>query len=55
MVGFVSFLILLVISLIVSVILYFGLDYNVRTGWDSFTSQVILGYVGAWIGTDVLG
>ncbi len=54
-VEFLSFLTLLVISVIVALILHFGVQHFVRTGWDSFTSKVILGYIGAWIGPYVFG
>lgn len=52
---FMSFLVLLAISVVVSGVLHFGLDHYVRTGWDSFTSKVILGWFGAWYGTPVFG
>jgi uncharacterized membrane protein YeaQ/YmgE (transglycosylase-associated protein family) len=52
---FASFLILLVISLVVSTILHYGLNYFVRPGLDSFLSKVVIGWVGAWVGSPVLG
>lgn len=52
---FPSFLILLVVSLIVSAILHFGLKYYVRPGINSFISKVIFGWIGAWLGTPVFG
>jgi uncharacterized membrane protein YeaQ/YmgE (transglycosylase-associated protein family) len=52
---FVSFLILLVISVAVSAILHYGLNYFVRPGLDSFLSKVVIGWVGAWLGSPVLG
>jgi uncharacterized membrane protein YeaQ/YmgE (transglycosylase-associated protein family) len=52
---FVAFLILLAISVVVSFILHFPLQYYVTPGWWSFVSKCIVGYVGAWIGTPVLG
>jgi uncharacterized membrane protein YeaQ/YmgE (transglycosylase-associated protein family) len=52
---FPSFLILLVVSLIVSAILHFGLKYYVRPGINSFISKVIFGWIGAWLGTSVFG
>ncbi len=51
---FVSFLVLLVISIIVSLILHFS-GYSVRGGWDSFVNKVIIGWLGAWLGSPVFG
>lgn len=53
--SFISFLILLVISVVVSAILHFGLKYYVRPGLNSFISKVIFGWIGAWLGTPVFG
>jgi uncharacterized membrane protein YeaQ/YmgE (transglycosylase-associated protein family) len=52
---FVDFLILLLISIIVSAILHYGFKYYVRPGLNSFISKVILGWIGAWLGSPVLG
>jgi uncharacterized membrane protein YeaQ/YmgE (transglycosylase-associated protein family) len=52
---FISFLILLAISVVVSGILHFGLEYYVTPGLWSFTSKVIVGWFGAWLGTPVFG
>lgn len=52
---FTSFILLLIISLIVSAILHFGLKYYVRPGTNSFISKVIFGWIGAWYGTPVFG
>ncbi len=52
---FVSFLILLIISFIVSAILHYGFKYYVRPGINSFISKVIFGWIGAWLGSPVLG
>ena len=53
--NFVSFIILLVISIVVSVILHFGFKYYVRPGFNSFISKVIFGWIGAWLGSPVFG
>ncbi|MBI4083730.1 MAG: hypothetical protein HY423_14085 [Candidatus Lambdaproteobacteria bacterium] len=53
--GFVSFLILLVISVVVSAVLHYGLRYYVNPGIWSFVSKVIVGWIGAWLGSPVLG
>jgi uncharacterized membrane protein YeaQ/YmgE (transglycosylase-associated protein family) len=52
---FISFLILLVISVVVSGILHYGLKYYVTPGLWSFCSKVVVGWVGAWIGSSVIG
>jgi len=54
-IDFVSFLILLVISIVVSGILHFGLKYYVTPGLTSFFGKVIVGWIGAWLGSPVLG
>src|ERR1051326_2757731 len=48
---FVSFLILLVISVVVSGALHYWLEYYVTPGIWSFVSKVIVGWVGAWLGS----
>ena len=53
--SFVSFIILLVISIVVSAILHFGFKYYVREGMNSFISKVLFGWIGAWLGTPVFG
>ena len=50
----ISFVILLVISLVVSAILQFGLKHG-RQGLWPFVVKVIVGYQGAWWGTTVYG
>ena len=53
--SFVSFLILLVISVAVSAILHFGFKFYIRPGYVSFISKVIFGWIGAWLGSPVFG
>jgi uncharacterized membrane protein YeaQ/YmgE (transglycosylase-associated protein family) len=53
--SFISFLILLLISVVVSAVLHYGLKYYVRPGLNSFFSKVIFGWIGAWLGSPVLG
>ena len=53
--GFVSFLILLIISIVVSVILHYGVKLYVVPGTRSFLSKIIIGWLGAWLGSPVLG
>jgi uncharacterized membrane protein YeaQ/YmgE (transglycosylase-associated protein family) len=52
---FISFLILLIISVVVSAILHYGLEYYVTPGFWSFCSKVVIGWLGAWIGSPVVG
>ena len=52
---FVSFLILLVISVVVSGILHYGCKYYVTPGHWSFCSKIVVGWVGAWLGSPVFG
>ena len=53
--NFVSFLILLIISVVVSAVLHFGFKLYVRPGLESFLSKVVLGWIGAWLGSPVFG
>ncbi len=50
-----SFLVLLVISVVVSAILHYGLKYYATPGIWSFCSKIVIGWIGAWLGTPVLG
>jgi uncharacterized membrane protein YeaQ/YmgE (transglycosylase-associated protein family) len=52
---FISFLILLVISVAISAILHYGFDYYVTPGLWSFCSKIIVGWIGAWLGSPVFG
>jgi uncharacterized membrane protein YeaQ/YmgE (transglycosylase-associated protein family) len=52
---FISFLILLVISIVVSFILHFPLRYYVSPGLWSFLSKIVVGWIGAWLGSPVFG
>jgi len=51
----ISFLILLLISVVVSAVLHFVLKMYIVAGWRSYISKVCIGWVGAWIGSPVLG
>jgi uncharacterized membrane protein YeaQ/YmgE (transglycosylase-associated protein family) len=53
--GFMSFFILLIISVVVCAILHFTFKYYVVPGFWSFLSKVVIGWVGAWLGTPVFG
>ena len=52
---FIGFVILLVISIVVSGVLHFGLRYYVSGGMWSFVSKVVVGWIGASLGTPVFG
>lgn len=52
---FMSFAILLIISAIASAVFHYGLHYYVTPGLGSFFSKIVIGWVGAWLGTLVLG
>src|SRR5262245_66667257 len=53
--NFISFLILLVISVVVSAVLHYYFKYYVTPGHWSFCSKVVVGWVGAWLGSPVFG
>ena len=52
---FISFLILLIISVVVSGILHFGFKYYITPGFASYLSKVVIGWIGGWLGSPVLG
>jgi uncharacterized membrane protein YeaQ/YmgE (transglycosylase-associated protein family) len=52
---FMSFLVLLIISIVVSGILHFGFKYYIVPGFWSFLSKVLIGWIGAWMGSPVFG
>jgi uncharacterized membrane protein YeaQ/YmgE (transglycosylase-associated protein family) len=53
--GFISFLILLIISVAVSAILHYQFKYYVTPGHWSFCSKVVVGWIGAWLGSPIFG
>ena len=52
---FISFIILLIISIVVSGVLHFVIKFYIRPGWRSYASKVLIGWAGAWLGSPVLG
>jgi uncharacterized membrane protein YeaQ/YmgE (transglycosylase-associated protein family) len=52
---FMSFLVLLIISVVVCGILHFGFKYYIVPGFWSYLSKVLIGWVGAWLGSPVFG
>ncbi len=53
--NFVSFIILLAIAVFVAVILHFVFNYKLRQDWNSIFSEIVFGWIGAWLGSPVLG
>ncbi|MDI7261605.1 MAG: GlsB/YeaQ/YmgE family stress response membrane protein [Thermodesulfobacteriota bacterium] len=52
---FISFIILLIISIVVSGVLHFVFKFYIIPGWRSYASKVLIGWVGAWLGSPVFG
>jgi uncharacterized membrane protein YeaQ/YmgE (transglycosylase-associated protein family) len=52
---FISFIILLIISIVVSGVLHFIFKFYIIPGWWSYASKVLIGWVGAWLGSPVFG
>ena len=52
---FISFIILLIVSIVVSGVLHFLLKFYIIPGWRSYFSKVLIGWVGAWLGSPVFG
>lgn len=53
--SFLSFLVLLGISVIVAGVFHYGLRYRFLEGIDSAYAKVVLAWIGAWLGSPVLG
>ena len=53
--SFISVVILLIISVVVSAVLHYGLKHYVTPGLESFYLKVVLAWVGAWLGSPVFG
>ena len=53
--SFISFVILLIISVVVSGVLHYGLKYYATPGFESFCFKVVLAWGGAWLGSPVFG
>ena len=52
---FLSFLLLLGIGLIVAVVLHYGFRYRFLEGPDAVFAKAAMGWLGAWLGSPVLG
>lgn len=53
--SFWAFLVLLVTGLISAAVLHYILRYRVLECFDGFLAKVIAGWLGAWLGSPVLG
>ena len=53
--SFESFVVLLVLSVVVSAVLHYGVEFYATPGFTSFLSKVTVGYIGAWLGAPVFG
>ncbi|GMT45374.1 MAG: hypothetical protein IEMM0006_1206 [bacterium] len=53
--NFFGFIILLGIALLVSLILHYVVKYFVRKDLSSFFEELIIAWIGGWLGSSVLG
>jgi uncharacterized membrane protein YeaQ/YmgE (transglycosylase-associated protein family) len=53
--GFGAFLVLLMAALIAAAVLHYLLRYRQLEGFDSFLGKLVAGWIGAWLGSPVLG
>jgi uncharacterized membrane protein YeaQ/YmgE (transglycosylase-associated protein family) len=53
--SFPSFIVLAIISIVVSVILHYGVRFYAVPGFNSFLGKWILGWLGGWLGSPVFG
>ncbi len=53
--SFISFVELLGISVVVALVLHYFVKYRTVEGFDGFLGKVIIGWLGAWLGSPVLG
>jgi uncharacterized membrane protein YeaQ/YmgE (transglycosylase-associated protein family) len=53
--SFWAFLVLLVASLIAAFVIHYLIKYRCLEGFDGFLGQWIIGWIGAWLGSPVLG
>jgi uncharacterized membrane protein YeaQ/YmgE (transglycosylase-associated protein family) len=53
--GFGAFLTLFVISFIAAAVLHYVIRYRFMSGYDGFLAKWIVGWLGAWISSPVLG
>lgn len=53
--NFGSFLSLLILGIIASIVLHLVVNYRMLRGFDGFMNKWIAGWIGAWLGSPVLG
>lgn len=53
--NFWAFLILLVAGLIAAAVLHYVVRYRFLEGFDGFLAKCVVGWIGAWLGSPVLG
>ena len=53
--SFASFLSLLILGIIASIVLHLIVRYKMLSGFDGFMNKWIAGWIGAWLGSPVLG
>jgi len=53
--NFLAFLVLLVAGLIAAAVMHYVIRYRFLEGLDGFFAKLIAGWVGAWLGSPVLG
>jgi uncharacterized membrane protein YeaQ/YmgE (transglycosylase-associated protein family) len=53
--NFASFLVLLVAGVLAGAVLHYLVRYRLLEGFDGFVGKCIAGWVGAWLGSPVLG
>ncbi len=53
--NFAAFLVLLVAGLIAAAVIHYLIRYRFLEGLDGFLGKLIAGWVGAWLGSPVLG
>ena len=53
--SFPSFIVLAIISIVVSLILHYGVQFYAVPGFDSLLGKVVLGWLGGWLGSPVFG
>jgi len=53
--SFLSFVVLLGISVIVAGLFHYGLRYRVLEGIDAIYAKLVIAWIGAWLGSPVLG
>ncbi len=54
-ISFLAFLVLLVAALIAAAVLHYVCCYRLLEGLDGFLGKCVAGWIGAWLGSPVLG